>query len=100
MSAYGDVISTRCWNMNQSWYYESIYKKKHKLRVKIRRNAYDNQSFANVFRWDGNQWQLVCGKSIMECKCQTISYVNKDVTAADFKQDEEELLREALAIVE
>jgi len=95
-----EKISTRCWNQNQSWNFESTHKNRgHKLRVSIRRNAHDFQSSAYVERWDGTKWQKVCSKPITECKCEKVSYVQNDVSAKDFKQDEHNLLQEALAIV-
>lgn len=94
-----EQISVRCWNQNRSWCYEATYKiDNHRFRVEIRRNAYDEQSFARVSRWDGAQWHKVCSKPISECHCKTVSYVRADVTAKDFERDELDLRLEAIAI--
>ena len=95
-----EKISARVWNQSQSWYYEATYKKDgHKLRVEIRRDAFDHQCVARVTRWDGAQWHQVCSRPISECKCKDVSYVSSSVSMSDFEEDEFELLQEALAIV-
>ncbi len=94
------VISERVYNQNQSWYFKRTVKVgTHKLRTRIRRNAYDFQSSALVERWDGDKWRNVCSAPIMECECRRVSYVQNGITAAHFENDHKRLLKEALAIV-
>lgn len=51
-------IDFRVWNQSQSWHYERIVRLgDHKLRIYGRHNAYQNQSYISLQRWDGVQWQ-------------------------------------------
>lgn len=94
------VISEQFYNQNQSWYYVRIIEKdSHKMKVFIRRNAYDNQSCAQVERWDGTKWQFVYDKPIMECQCKVVSYVQTDAKKDKFSLDADELLKTAIQIV-
>lgn len=94
-------ISCKTWNSDQSWHHESVFKdKKHTLRITIKRNAYDNQSYANVKRWNGEKWHEVCHRPIEYCVCRQISYVTRNIDAGDFVYDVDSLLEEALAIVD
>ena len=100
-----EVISTRCFNQDQSWNFERTTKfisntKKFTLKVSICRNAYDNQSFGRVYMWDGNQWNVVVDVPISECQCCDVSYVQKGVVASYFMADHNRLLAEALKIVD
>ena len=90
----------RVWLGGQAWNYEGhVRNDEHSLRVTIRRNAFDEQSWARVHRWDGTQWQLVLNKPICHCHCKTLSYVQPNVKVADFKKDTEELLQATLGII-
>jgi len=95
-----DTISERCYNQNQSWNYErTVNVDGTKLRVQIRRNAYDMQSFARVHIWDGSNWNVVCSRPISECTCKTISYVQDKINDGLFKSDADSILKEAMQIV-
>jgi hypothetical protein len=98
------IISERCWKANQSWYYEKVIAfasntRSFKLKVDIRRNAYDDQSHARVYQWDGTKWQLVVKYPIRDCVCQHLDYTMMNVTADSFSTDTLYLLKEALQIV-
>ena len=94
------IISTKVFNESQSWHFVQIVKMGgHKLRVTIRRNAYDEQSFARAARWDGVQWHTVVSDPITACVCRTISYVDRAVLASAFAADAERLLAEAFEVV-
>ncbi len=103
-----EIIHTSVSNSDQSWYFEQIARynviygleeSTHKLRVRIRREAYDAQSYAMVHRWDGNQWQEVIIQPISSCVCKKISYVDEKVTKQDFTEDYDRLVTTALNIV-
>jgi len=94
------TISERCWCANQSWNYEHLFTVEgNSLRVSIRRNAYDAQSYARVARFDGSKWQPVASRSIGECSCRGISYVSTDVECQSFLADATTLEEEAIAIL-
>jgi hypothetical protein len=97
------IISERCYNQDQSWYYERTAKfeaatQSVKLKVSIRRNAYDHQSHAQVYFWNGQQWNLLVDSPISECECKDIAYFNKGVKPSFFMADRNRLLVEALKI--
>lgn len=94
------TINTQVFNADQSWYFTRIIKVDAiKLKVSIIRNAYDDQSKAKVYKWDGNQWHVVHSLPITDCVCKRISYVTQNITAAVFESDYEKLLAVALQIV-
>ena len=98
------IISTRCYRRDQSWYFEQVVKfsdasQTFKLKVNIRRNAFDDQSGAQVFMWSGTGWNSVVEAPISECHCRGVSYCVDDVKASDFESDCERLLTEAKFIV-
>lgn len=81
-------ISERCYNRDQSWNYEWTGQiGKQKFRVRIRRNAHHEQSYARVFIWDpvSLKWNSVVDSPIGECDC-------------GFHTDRDRLLREATDI--
>ena len=99
-----ETISERCWNSEQSWHYEKtvswlMNSAWHKLRVCIRRNAYDHQSFARVERWNGEQWHQVTRCPIGECSCREVSYVQDNIGVAAFHADADRLLGETYDII-
>lgn len=99
------TISTRVYNQDQSWYFQRTAEikargnKKHTLRVNIRRNAYDNQSYAKVERWNGTEWKNVVNAPITECECKGIAYVDNGISARHFEKDSDRLVQEAESIV-
>ena len=72
------TISERIWSADQSWNYERVHSTEdgQRLRTTIRRNAYDNQSYGKVERWDGAKWQIVLTRTIdeMEDRVRELSY--------------------------
>lgn len=69
-----------------------IGRKKHKLRVKIRSDFYQEQCFARVERWSGSTWSVVHSIEAMKTK-NGLHGLKKDGTA--FKEDRDELVRVA-----
>jgi hypothetical protein len=98
------IISSRCYNQDQSWYFERVIRYQgdnghFTLKVHIRRNSYNSQSHAQVSIWDGFEWSNIVNAPISECVCKTISYTDNNVTMSQFEDDEKRLLEEALLIV-
>lgn len=95
------VILEQLYNQDQSWNFIKIVEiQSHKLKIDIRRNAYDNQSHARIERWNGSEWKLVHHKPIMDCRCAIVSYVEKNVEKRLFEIDADGLLNDAMKIVE
>ena len=95
------TISERVFNADQSWYFERIIllPNTDKVKINIRRNAYDFQSWARVSRWNGEEWKNVVDAPITEFNCHKISYVDKGITTKHFDEDAGKLLMEAMKIV-
>jgi len=94
------VLYERVWNGEQSWFLERIFASgNHRFRMKFRFNAYVDQSYGRIERWDGGQWRDV--HSIPgECLGSGPRYVEKNVSAKSFPQkDIDELISVALAVV-
>ena len=105
------IISERCYNQDQSWYYERTSKfespaqsewewlwHRVKLKVNIRRNAYDHQSYARVHLWNGQQWNLLVDAPISECLCKDVDWIDKNAKPSFFTADCNRLIVEALKI--
>jgi len=65
------TISRRTWNAAQSWNYEELLEivfptGSAKLRLTIRSNAYVDQSYGTLERWDGSRWQQVVHRAGVE----------------------------------
>jgi len=94
-------MTEKVWDANQSWYYQAVHKLYGRtLRVDIRRNAYDEQSWAKISLFDketGN-WNVIATNPHM--KCLHISYVQKNIKANVFLSDEDILLKEAKMLLE
>lgn len=94
------LISELCYNQNQSWNFDRYIEVNGvKLRIQIIRNAYDNQSRAQVEKWSGDKWEHVYYEPITCCACIRISYVDKNITVKDFEIDYTRLLNIALKII-
>lgn len=80
-----DCLDRRIWNAHQSWYLESHHEVAGRgplpvrVRVLVRRNAYDEQSEANVYRWTNDEgWSRFCGLPITTTPAADVSYTDKD----------------------
>ena len=95
------IHSERVYKGSQAWEYEGLYSfaRTHRLKVHIRRNAYDDQSWARCYRWDGAKWQLVGSRTIEECVCKGVSYVDPKPEPDIFRADADTLLAEAVFIL-
>jgi hypothetical protein len=105
-------ISFRTWNQNKSWHYERIIKMgDHKLRINGRHNAYQQQSYISVERWDGSQWQhmqTIAGAAMNSWNVPHgrvgaaglyVVDVLPDTLLHAFESDEDELVEAAAAIL-
>jgi hypothetical protein len=94
------TIAEQCFEQNQSWMYIYVGEVDGvRLRVEIRRNAYDAQSYAKIDKWNGEIWNFVHSMPITSCYCKRISYVMENVTKEDFQADAMTLISVALDIV-
>lgn len=93
------TISDRTWNGEQSWIREVIeVMGTHKLRLKVRVNAYQFQSYARVQVWRDGKWSEI--HTIPGEQIQTeASYVELDVKPERFDADLAELRRVAKAVL-
>lgn len=94
------TILENCYVANQSWYYEWVGIHERKFKVSIRRNAYDEQSWARGFVYDpvGSKWNQIVNNHIKECDCQSVSYDNPHIGRNDFLNDRVRLLEQMLKI--
>lgn len=102
MTRVSKTISERCHNKEQSWFYERIEKvDQSRLRVSIRRNAYDDQSYVRGYVFDpGNiKWNLIVDLPFQSAACKRVNYTDEYITIGDFAPDAENVLTELLAIL-
>lgn len=96
-------ISQTLSNENQSWNYESIHNfMGKKVRIYIRRNAYDIQSFlsAEIFDKKENKWNRLCSIPFKGAACTPVVYVQNHVDIKLFEADEARLLTKAALILD
>lgn len=103
------IINRNLSNGNQSWNYDEIVEvpsttlgNPDKLRVEIRRNSYDDQSFARVSFWTPAGWSTVAALPIADCRCAAVSYTSKSLTMSQqeaFDLDSERLIDIAMAVI-
>jgi hypothetical protein len=95
-------------NSSQSWHYTSHWHAVTRdvmLRVSIRRNAYDEQSFARVEAFDKtkNEWNTIGSVPFTSTACQEVSYVMRSLTPGQkalFERDAKRLLDLAMVIIQ
>jgi hypothetical protein len=106
------------WNAQQSWHYEEFLEVVHvsqtepgiKLHILVRSNAYDEQSWAKIEKWDGAQWHLLVQipGNLMESRNggfqerRPVSYTSKSLSpeaTATFMTDRQTLLEDAAHIL-
>jgi len=94
------TIQEDLWNARSSWNYTAITDHEGtRLRVEIRRNAYDDQSHAICERWDGSTWQQVTSRPIEVMVSRIESYVTQTADIEKFRQDADDLRSRALAVI-
>lgn len=92
-----ETISERFYQQSQSWIYDRIVswdnlsESKARIRVEIRRNAYDDQSYIHgfVYSLTSMQWNLLVTKPIQQALCRDVSYTNSNPNKTLFVCDAE-----------
>ena len=96
--------SERLWTANQSWHYEVlILYGKFRMKVDIKRNAYDFQSHLRIkiFNAEQLQWNMLLSRAMTdEWRSSGISYVNKSPDIELCRTDARKLLEEALLVLD
>lgn len=101
----------KVWQSQQSWNYEALHShakftpnvgsKDLKIRIRIKRDAYDSQSYALAEGFDPDRlkWQEIVSIPYPKMVCLKISYIADDVRAKDFLEDEQTLLNEVKVLL-
>ena len=88
-------ISDRTWQGQQSWNREVIERiGDRKVRLTVKVDAYDFQSYGKAELWSGEEWKQVHRIPGQELRTK-VSYVARDVKPAAFAADIVELRRVA-----
>lgn len=97
-------ISEQFYRTNQSWNYESTARTPSGkvLRVEIRRNSYDDQSYVHglVFDTIHNKWNIIVSRPIATAACVAASYVREVEKIAPFWLDAASVIAEMQEIVQ
>ena len=98
-----EIVSELLYNRSQSWYYTYIEKNDYgKLKVEIRRNAYDEQSYIHgfVFSPKDMQWNLLIDYPLSHFPTiERISYVHMNVQQEPFEIVRQKIVSELLTII-
>ena len=95
------IIETKLYNASQSWCFTRFVDLANgkKVVIEIRRNAYDEQSYARVKVWreEHMDWSHVYSIHHTSMNCMHLSYVwdKERVSEEDFQKDFEILLKQA-----
>lgn len=80
------LIEPKLYNMDQSWNYETLWelskgKVRQKVKVEIRRNAYDFQSYGRAYLFSPTdlKWSCVATTAGPQLHCLDLSYTTKDI---------------------
>ncbi len=96
------VIQADFEHNSQSWYYTKTVKiGSKKFRTRIRRNAYDFQSYAIIEIWNGKCWKEVLSRPIKQMLCYAVNYFDEQLTAEQkgfFEFDADSLLQLATQV--
>ena len=92
------TISEEVYDDRNSVFYTEVLnlaagQQKHKLRVKIRSDFYQEQCFAYVERWSGSTWNKV--HTVLDMKTKVGLHGLRTTGPSSFKVDRDELLRVA-----
>lgn len=103
-------LSQDIFHGNQSWDYQALWimgdneSSALKLRIRIKRDAYDNQSYRliEVFDHGNSKWNELWTLPFETANCKPINYAieRERLNTELFELDEEELLKKAIAILE
>lgn len=96
-------ISERFYNHQQSWNYDRIVVVNNdvRLRIKIRRNSYDEQSEIVGYALDEThrKWNQLVWRPIAGAACFDASYSRDNESVNPFRKDAQSVLVELLAIL-
>lgn len=98
-----EELTNKMWNAQQSWYNERLIKLGGtRLKVSIRNNAYSEQSYARVARFDGTKWLPLVGIAhpLWPDDAQKVCYVTRKIRSSEFDALVSALLAEALMVLE
>jgi hypothetical protein len=86
----------RVWNASQSWYFEALHEHGDtRIRIRIRRNAYDNQSFLIAEVWSPTtlSWNEATTLPMnADRQSHSVQYFQEKITVEHFARDERDLL--------
>ena len=101
-----EPITDKVWRGGQSWNFHEVLihhpngKLATKLRIRIKRDAYDEQSWAKIERWGLDRWHEVHSLSGHDKLVKALpSYIVDRVNVRNFDDVRTELLQVALAII-
>ena len=99
-----EELNSKTWHDSnaQSWYHERLYNLEGaRLKVSIRVNAYDFQSYARIQKFDGTKWQPLADimHSLWPADAKAVCYITQDVPACTFTKLVHALLDEAQMIL-
>ena len=97
------TLSVKVFNSAQSWNYVDVFKLDNGIvaRVRIRRNAYDDQSFLAGEMLTPEGWtQITYAPMDRGCQCYDLSYVQNNVTEKDFATDAARVVLELTTILD
>lgn len=103
------LLSEKLYSADQSWIYETLWDlpaKDHRIKVVIRRNAYDSQSYGRAYLFSASEskWNEVAHTSGLKLKCKDASYAMDEQRIIreykkQFSQDTNDLLQEVKLIL-
>ena len=79
------AIDTTTYCASQSWYYTEVRKYGDDLvRVEVKRNAYDHQSYIALDKWVSIGWQTMIMHPVTGTPVENVSYTGKDDDLSPF----------------
>lgn len=94
-------ISEQSFNQCQSWNYHWTGKLgKKSVKVEIRRNAYDMQSYINGFVMKDDSWSKLIYRPITLSPVKEVSYVDKNPDIKLFQNERDSVLEEISQLIE
>lgn len=94
----------KLWHENQSWHYEALYRfRDYRLKVDIRRNAYDFQSHLRVKIFDPEslKWNVLVSDAMTpDQETHKVFFDGKSADIRPFRRDTEKMLEEARLVLD
>lgn len=94
-------LTQKIWKANQSWHYEALWQvNDRRIKISIRRNAFDEQNHCVAKMFDGDKWNGIASTPHSRMNCNHLSYMQPNPpTVKDFQTDEDILLAEVKMIL-